>query len=586
MDVMDGLATKLGRVGNSKSDWKIASYKAVGSATVKTRSNRLPIGRFNGSSAGRDALYVAIGRLDTASIPVAANTDGSARPAVTPTTAQLAGNIDFARSSSGPSGARADGVVTYIPFGIDAMTYATSPNSKIPSGIPIGTDGNTSEVSLKNIFKGNITKVITNASGEFIKLETPNYVPQAGETQNTINAYIPQAGSGTRSFWIGSSVINITEAQIAAGSTAAKDQWSDNGVLKPVQEHDGSAVANDNFALVGFSIAQFVAQTNGVSPSRLKGAVLRTMAPTAGGEAVDPTTGTGTNLVTNPNWVAIKRTVYNIVPTALANAAGTNAIKRAFVGENSLVCKEKATIQKYGYGLLTYPGTAEGNLGTTSGGHATICGNITAPNRVGAPATSTVSLGTPKLSSSGSSATVVATVTSNGNQGGVVNIYDGAAEAANLVGKGTVAKGKTTVTITVQPKDKKDEELSLIAKFTPTLTGIAESTFTAGTPITVKGETVLSATAKTVSSKTAPTVSVTVKNGTKTSTSFASGMVTVIAVNSTGSEVFIADGTLANGKASVKFANKFPKGKYSIYVRYAGSTLNVAGTIKTTLVVK
>jgi len=59
MDVMDGLSTALGKTG---SLWRLASYKAIGSETVKTRSNMDAIPRFNGSSSGRDALYVALGR--------------------------------------------------------------------------------------------------------------------------------------------------------------------------------------------------------------------------------------------------------------------------------------------------------------------------------------------------------------------------------------------------------------------------------------------------------------------------------------------------------------------------------------------
>jgi len=112
MDVMDGLSTALGKTG---SLWRLASYKAIGSETVKTRSNMDAIPRFNGSSAGRDALYVAIGQIATRSIAIAPNADGSSRPAVTATTAQLAGTMDFARSSSGPSSATASGVVTYVP---------------------------------------------------------------------------------------------------------------------------------------------------------------------------------------------------------------------------------------------------------------------------------------------------------------------------------------------------------------------------------------------------------------------------------------------------------------------------------------
>ena len=575
MDVMDGISTALGKNGKLL---KLGSYKAIGSATVTPRSGKPAIGRFNGSSAGRDALYVAIGQSATKSIAIAPNADGSARPAVTATTEQLAGMIDYARSSSGPSGARADGVVTYIPFAIDAMTYAVSPNSKIPADIPVGTAGNTTEPSLMNIYKGNITKVITNTStGAYISLAGPSYEVQAGETATTINAYIPQAGSGTRSFWL--STVGVTEAQITGGSSPAVDVFEVNGVEKSVQEHDGSAVANDPYGLVGFSISQYVAQTNRVSPSRLKGAVLRSIGEIA------PTVGTGTNLSTNPSWTAIKRTVYNIVPTALANAAGANKIKAMFVGEDSLVCKAKTVIQRYGYGLLVYPNTDAGRAGTTEGGNSTVCGNITAPNRVGTPATSTISLGTPTVAANGASATVVATVASNGNQGGTVKVYNGTPlqDGSNLVGTGTVAKGATTATVRVQAANKQDATLDLKAVFVPTLTGVAESTSTGSVSQALKGESVLTALPTNVRSTVIPTVAVTVRNGLATSTAFASGNVVVVALSSKG-QAYFATGTLDNsGAATIAFESKLAKGTYTVWVNYPGSSTNVSATVKKTL---
>jgi hypothetical protein len=572
MDVMDGISTALGKNGKLL---KLGSYKAIGTATVTPRSGKPAVGRFNGSSAGRDALYVAIGQSATKTIAVAPNTDGSARPAVTATTEQLAGMIDYARSSSGPSGARADGVVTYIPFAIDAMTYAVSPNSKIPANIPVGTAGNTTEVSLMNIYKGNITRVIT--SGNTVTLVGPSYELQAGEVSNNINAYIPQAGSGTRSFWL--TTVGVTEAQITGGSSPAVDVFEVNGVEKSVQEHDGSAVANDPYGLVGFSISQYVAQTNRVSPSRLNGAVLRSIGEIA------PTVGTGTNLSTNPSWAAIKRTVYNIVPTALANAAGTNKIKTMFVGENSLVCQAKTVIQRYGYGLLVYPNTDAGRAGTTEGGNSTQCGNITAPNRVGAPSTSTISLGTPTVAANGASATVVATVASNGNQGGTVKVYNGTPlqDGSNLVGTGTVAKGATTATVKVQAANKQDATLDLKAVFVPTLAGVAEATSTGSVSQALKGESVLTALPTNVSSSVIPTVAVTVRNGLANSTAFATGSVVVVALSSKG-QAYFATGTLDNsGAATIAFESTLAKGTYTVWVNYPGSSTNVSATVKKTL---
>ena len=477
MDVMDGISLALGNVSANDSRLKLASYKAIGSADVVVSADGIAIPRANGSGAGRDALRIAIGQINSGSVAIAPDELGKARTAVSPTTAQLAGKFHYARSSSGPSGAVANGVVTYVPFAQDNMTYATAPLNitKIPSDIPLGTVANTSEVSLINIYKGNITKVITDANtGDFIKLAAPSYVLEAGEEAHTINAYIPQAGSGTRSFWIGQ--VKITEADITNGVTAAKDV-TPTGIS--VQEHDGTAVATDPYALVGFSISQWVAQTNGVAPKRTAGAILRSI----GG--LEPTVVTDGVYATAPTWSAIKRAVYNIVPTALINADEENAYTRAFRGTNSLVCQSQTVIQKFGYGLLSYTGT-DAATGETEGGNATVCGNITAANRVYAPSASTVTLGTPVVAAGASTGTVKATVASNGNQGGTVTLFSdfGTANQAE-VASGVVAKGATEVDITVTNTTAAALTKTVTAQFVPVLAGVDVSSSTTTATITL-----------------------------------------------------------------------------------------------------
>ncbi len=477
MDVMDGISLALGNVSVADTRLKLASYKAIGSADVVVSADGIAIPRANGSGAGRDALRIAIGQINSGSVAIAPDDLGKARTAVSPTTAQLAGKFHYARSSSGPSGAVANGVVTYVPFAQDNMTYATAPLNitKIPSDIPLGTLAVTDNVSLINIYRGNITQVIEDAAtGAFIKLAAPSYTPAAGEVSNTIRAYIPQAGSGTRSFWIGQ--VKISETEITNQSVPAKDV-TPTGLS--VQEHDGTAVATDPYALVGFSISQWVAQTNGVAPKRTAGAILRSM---GGLEATVVTDGV---YATAPTWSAIKRAVYNIVPTALINADEENAYTRAFRGTNSLVCQSQTVIQKFGYGLLSYTGT-DAATGETEGGNATVCGNITAANRVYAPSASTVTLGTPVVAAGASTGTVKATVASNGNQGGTVTLFSdfGTANQAE-VASGVVAKGATEVDITVTNTTAAALTKTVTAQFVPVLAGVDVSSSTTTATITL-----------------------------------------------------------------------------------------------------
>ena len=477
MDVMDGISLALGNVSANDSRLKLASYKAIGSADVVVSADGIAIPRANGSGAGRDALRIAIGQINSGSVAIAPDDLGKARTAVSPTTAQLAGKFHYARSSSGPSGAVANGVVTYVPFAQDNMTYATAPLNitKIPSDIPLGTLAVTNNVSLINIYRGNITQVIEDeATGAFIKLAAPSYTPAAGEVSNTIRAYIPQAGSGTRSFWIGQ--VKISETEITNQSVPAKDV-TPTGLS--VQEHDGTAVATDPYALVGFSISQWVAQTNGVAPKRTAGAILRSI----GG--LEPTVVTDGVYATAPTWSAIKRAVYNIVPTALINADEENAYTRAFRGTNSLVCQSQTVIQKFGYGLLSYTGT-DAATGETEGGNATVCGNITAANRVYAPSASTVTLGTPVVAAGASTGTVKATIASNGNQGGTVTLFSdfGTANQAE-VASGVVAKGATEVDITVTNTTAAALTKTVTAQFVPVLAGVDVSSSTTTATITL-----------------------------------------------------------------------------------------------------
>ena len=483
MDVMDGISLALGNVSVDDTRLKLASYKAIGSADVVVSADGIAIPRANGSGAGRDALRIAIGQINSGSVAIAPDDLGKARTAVSPTTAQLAGKFHYARSSSGPSGAVANGVVTYVPFAQDNMTYATAPLNitKIPSDIPLGTLAVTDNVSLINIYRGNITQVIEDAAtGAFIKLAAPSYTPAAGEVSNTIRAYIPQAGSGTRSFWIGQ--VKISETEITNQSVPAKDV-TPTGLS--VQEHDGTAVATDPYALVGFSISQWVAQTNGVAPKRTAGAVLRSM---GGLEATVVTDGV---YATAPTWSAIKRAVYNIVPTALINADEENAYTRAFRGTNSLVCQSQTVIQKFGYGLLSYTGT-DAATGETEGGNATVCGNITAANRVYAPSASTVTLGTPVVAAGASTGTVKATVASNGNQGGTVTLFSdfGTANQAE-VASGVVAKGATEVDITVTNTTAAALTKTVTAQFVPVLAGVDVSSSTTTATITLAAPAVV-----------------------------------------------------------------------------------------------
>ncbi len=151
--VMNGLAQVIKDGSGNKL---IASYDAVGSATIKTKATGCDsIARPNGSGAGRTALMNSVNAND--------------------------GCLQFARSSSISTTATTPGL-TYIPYAVDAVTYMVTSASTLPRSLSLA--------DLKAI-----------------------YMCQGDPT---IKPLIPQSGSGTRAFWLGK--LSITEAQINAGS--------------------------------------------------------------------------------------------------------------------------------------------------------------------------------------------------------------------------------------------------------------------------------------------------------------------------------------------------------------------------------
>lgn len=481
-DVLNALATSIG--GS-----QIASYDATGSDTVVTRLGAAALPRANGSGAGLNLLRAAIGQTDPASV-------GTAAGAVSVTTAQANGLIDFSRSSSGAPAAevRDDGVLTYVPFAVDAVSYATAANSDIPNDL--------TAAQITSIYKGEIDRVAVNGSTKVL-LNKNDAVP-SGSTVTNITTFIPQSGSGTRSYWLGK--VGITEANIAASQYPnLKDKDFANVA---VQEHKGASLASgtaaqNKGAIVPFSIGQWVAQANGKITDHRAGAAINSVNSKA------PTTGSGTAYVLNPAFDAYKRTVYNIVPSVLADDP-TSEIAKTFVGANSKVCTQTATISAFGFGLLT--GTGASQCGDTS-------------IRAYAPSTSTTTQTVPASATVGTSITLKATVASTGNGGGKVQFRQG----TTVLATATLAKGATVATTTWTPTAA--GTASVTALFLPSLPGVAASSPEAATNVvvspasTVNTTTTLAASAKSVVgskitltasvSKPAVAGTVTFKDGTK-----------------------------------------------------------------------
>jgi hypothetical protein len=302
-DVVNGLGAGVAAIG---------SWDATGSATITTKPGGQQFNRPNGSGQG---VYALSQSAQNGTFPLTVNGQT--------TQVNIGGQVDFARSSSGPSGT--SGVLTYIPFAIDAVTYAVNVASDFPRDIPLGTAATDAPVNglvpfnLRNIYRGAVTTFVT-ASGE----------------DQTITPLVPQSGSGTRSFWLGQ--LGLVEPGSTSGVPhAATDR---NG---SVQEHNGTSITGAG-DIVPFSVAQYIAQGNH--------AALPTNVAERRGQVALGKIGTRAPYVISNNTLTlnsafpVKRTVYNVVQTS---RLGEASIANTFVGSNSAVCQAGATIVKYGF---------------------------------------------------------------------------------------------------------------------------------------------------------------------------------------------------------------------------------------------
>lgn len=367
-DTTQDLTNGLASVVSVDNQLVLASYDATipdgDDNFIQTTPTGPLIPRPNGSGEGLRALSTAVDAPNTPR--TLTNSRGTS-------SAPLGYDaFKFSRSSSGPAN-DPTGALVYIPSAIDAVTYATSPNSLIPADLRLGTvapnPGTFAEpvdLNLRNIYQHD---------GSYLRDGgAPNQIYYVGDlTQAQLNAthgagtvvkihpYTPQQGSGTRQFWNGQ--VGINNTTLTPGTT--RDAFTDvlNEVVS-VQEHDGSVVDPDqnpvaNQAIVPFSIAQWVAQQNRVVleseygtvvNDRRHGAVLRAI---NGQPALD-------GGVLNDEF-PVQRFVYNVVEyAAVADSAADEYdeyLARVFVGENGALYNVPGAvtanvISDFGFGVI------------------------------------------------------------------------------------------------------------------------------------------------------------------------------------------------------------------------------------------
>lgn len=303
---------------------KLANFAATGGGTIPLPSGE--INRPNGSGAGKALLYGASNNTD----------------------------IDFARSSSGPSTAETQAGLQNFPFALDTLVMAVS--GTVTSNAPTTL----TEAQIVDIYSG----------------EIENW-SEVGGTAGVIKPMIPQAGSGTRSFFTS----QLTRMNGGVAVTLA-------ATVTEVQEHEDDPIKADPNAVAPFSEGRA-----GLTPGTLR----------------------------LEQGFRADRALYNVVR---GTDLGNPLIQAAF-GEDGALCSTEVRplIEAAGFKQLATP---------ANGG---VCGQPTQTSTTNfklnelVATTTTLDVTSPK----GGSAKLVATVAGSSAPQGSVDFFEGDEEVASNV---------------------------------------------------------------------------------------------------------------------------------------------------------
>ncbi|WP_223690449.1 substrate-binding domain-containing protein [Leifsonia poae] len=290
----------------------IASYDAFGSAAIQTKQSGPYFARPAGSGDGVKALSRSI--------------DGNKFSVVGNTTPEsvITGQVDIARSSSGPgSAANASGALAYVPFGRDAVSFAIAPGTA--AGL-----GQLTTAQLTQIYNCTLTSV--------------NGVP--------VTPVLPQSASGTRKFFLTALGISTIAGCVNQTNLA---------------ENDGTVLTTPG-QIIPFSVASWVAQKSGAAQDRTGTATLGSALGTTA-----PVTGSGAAIVPNAayyNDSTWGRDTYVVVEYARINSASPTYD----AGLAALVDPTKAK-------SLTNFGTTAGTSGAVKTKFGFLAPSTTAPIR-------------------------------------------------------------------------------------------------------------------------------------------------------------------------------------------------------------
>ena len=331
-DVLDVLADGTNGIpgynaGKTAADPLLASFKTVGSAQITLRTGSTPINRPVGSGAGKALLYGSTNNPD----------------------------VTFARSSSAISTTEKQAGLQAFAFALDSLRMAVS--GSVASNAPAKLTG----ADIVGIYKGDIT--------DWSQIDPSK--------SGVIKPYVPQSGSGTRSFF---------EAQLASLNGGTKVTYG-SSVNDTMHENTDDVLKNDPNAIAPFSLAKQA--------------------------TLFPSTVHLEASLANGGWSA-DRAVYNVVRgTSLADPT-----IQAIFGQDGFICSTDARplIEAAGFKQLATPA------------HGGVCGAATQDPvnnfQLNEQVATTTALSV--KSAKANAASLVASVTGDTAPDGTVTFYDGA----------------------------------------------------------------------------------------------------------------------------------------------------------------
>jgi ABC-type phosphate transport system substrate-binding protein len=289
---------------------------------ITTKTGAASFARPNGSTSGRRALSRSIDHAGYGSAACGGFID-------------VSGLVTFARSSAGPASGDTGTALTYVPFGRDGITFAYY---KPSAGAAITA---LTRTQLTSLFATGATTI----GGVRI---LPCGI---------------QLGSGTYNFWL--SAVNVTAGQEATATTECNNLLGagvraeeNSGVDLKARGDAAETAVPGTEVIIGFSAANFIAKSNGVSSGVIPAGVqMGAISDNGSGTNLgSPVAGSAPNLTpvaTFYNDGTFGRRVYNVFPSSvLAGLPGVNAdIKSMFTTPSATICSAPAlvTLQKFGF---------------------------------------------------------------------------------------------------------------------------------------------------------------------------------------------------------------------------------------------